>query len=347
MAIPFLTLAVGTQTAPQMEVTDFSSFTIDNNLDDGCTIQFDTRGYSSAAPFIDELMSDIWLYRGSNLFQRFRVASVEQSWDENGNDTVAVSGVCYRRLLQARHLPDDVTYAGVSQGAIVWDMIDRTQSEISGDLGITLGTTGPVVMRDAFYLKGQNIFDAITEYTKLADGIEWDIDENLELQIRQIATPPYTLHPQPIILGVNARRMSRPSSADRFANVAFVTGNTQTTTTVMAEAAGLSTDGRGRWETTSSINTANTQQQLIDLADGLVQTFMSPQSVWKVDMDPIRYFGDSEYQIGDYVTVVQPRSVVYTTGDPAPTFTGQVITRSITEQASGEISVSLSVIEVA
>ena len=342
----YWTIAVGTTSAPQVGVNDYTSWTLDNNLDDGCTFSFDIRGNSTAGTYISELATDIWLYRGSAISQRFRVAAVEQSWDADGGDVATVRGICYRRMLQARHVLTPVTYTGVDQGTIVQNLITATQVATNGNLGITYGTVVTGTNRTRTYETGQNIYDAISELTKVQNGIEWDIDPSLVLQVKQIASPPYTFHPQPVMLGVNARTMSRPSAADKFANVAIVSGDSQETTPVISSATGLGSDPRGRWETTAAITSAKTQTQLTQLGNGLVETFQSPASTWRIEMEPTRYFYDSEYQTGDYIKIVQPRSTIYPIGTPAPVIDAQVIARSVTGTGDGQITVTISAIEV-
>lgn len=345
MAVVPFTLAVGPATGsrPVQEVTDFLSWTLDNNLDDGCSISFSTRGDSVAAALIDELASDVWLYRGSVLVQRFRVTQVEQAWDADGNDEVAVVGTCYRRLLRKAHVRSELVYTGVAQDQIIWNLVQHAQAAVGGNLGITAGSLTSGILRDRIYPVGTNIFTAIVEFTQIDLGVEWNVTSTLGLDVRDRLTLP--LQTMPVQLGVTARRLIRPSAAEQFANAAIAIGNPENTDAVIAEDAGLPTDSRGRWERFVSV-TADTQQEVQDLADGLIEQAVSPLSTWTIEMEPDRYFLDAEYEIGEQVTIIQPRSTVYAIGTPAPRINAQVISRSITQTADGELSVVLTTIEV-
>lgn len=343
---PF-TLAVGDSSSsrPSQEVTSYESWTVDNNLDDGCSISFTCRGDSTAAQLIDELVTDIWLYRDGSLQQRFRVTSVNQQWGPDGEDDVTVSGTCYRRLLKKSHVRTPLTFTNTSQGTIVWDLIQHAQAATGGNLGLTLGSAGPVVLRDRTYDVGQNIFDAITELTKIDNGITWNVNADLEVYVYPI-TGTGVVWGSPAQLGVTTRSMSRPSSASKFANAGIVSGDSQATTPIVVQTAGINADPRGRWERFVSSSNAKTQAQLTELADGLLEESISPVTTWELQMEPSRYFYDSEYETGDEITIVVPRSTVFAIGTPAPRVQALVISRSVSQNAAGEVTVRVSAIEL-
>lgn len=341
--VPF-TVAIGPATGsrPIQEVTDFVSWTLDNNLDDGCSLSFSTRGDSVAARLIDELATDVWLYEDSTLVQRFRITSVEQEWGPDGLDEARINSACYRRLLKKSHVRSELEYAGVAQDQIVWALVQHAQAATGGNLGITVGSLTSATLRDRIYPQGVNIFDSIAEFTQIEDGIEWNVDASLGLVVRDRLSLPLRI--TPIQLGVTARRMVRPSSAEQFANAAIAIGNPENTSAVIAEDGGLASDPRGRWERFVSV-TADTQQEVTDLANGLIEQSVSPLSTWTVDMEPDRYFSDAQYEIGELVTIVQPRSTVYPIGVAAPTIRAQVISRSITQTANGDVTVTITAVE--
>jgi hypothetical protein len=341
MTIPLFSVAVGPSSGsvPTMLLTDWDRWTLDNNLDDGCSLQFSLLGGTYPASFISELETDVWLFRDSTLYQRFRVIAAQEDWDADLDAVLTVNATCYRRMLKSRHVRSALTYTGTSQGTIVWNLIQHAQAATNGNLGITLGAAGPVVNRDRSYLIGQNIFDAIVEMTQIANGLTWNITPTLQLVVSQPALYPAVA--MPIELGVNARRMSRPSSADKFGNVSIVSGDSQTTTPSILEAPGLPTDPRGRWERVTALSAVKEQAQLVELGNGLLEQSISPVSVWRIEMEPRRFFTDSEYQLGDLVTIVQP--VAAGTG---PRFSGQVISRNISQDADGNTTVVINAVEL-
>jgi len=74
------------------------------------------------------------------------------------------------------------TSYGLSQEEVVWDLIDRSQAETGGDLGLTQGThTGGSHLRRAWYCVEDGLFisDVLDEYAALSDGIDWAITPTL------------------------------------------------------------------------------------------------------------------------------------------------------------------------
>lgn len=340
MAPPLFSVGVGPSSSavPRTEVTNFDAWSLDNNLDDGCSFQFTAQAEFDPAD-LAELRSDIWLYRDGVLYQRFRVTNIQQDYGPSYDLNLSVAGACYRRLLKSRHVRSPLTYAGVSQGDIVWDLVQHAQAATNGSLGITLGNAGPVVPRDRSYQPGTNIFDAITELTQIDNGLTWNVTPQRQLVISQPSL--YPVISNPIQIGVTARRMLRPSSAERFANAAVVTGDSMSTTVQIAEAPGLPIDARGRWERFQSLSQVKEQAQLVELADGLVQQSISPVSTWRIEMEPSRFFFDIELQLGDLVTIITPNLA----GSVSP-INGQVLARNISQDADGNTTVIVNVVEL-
>lgn len=340
MAPPLFTIAAGPASGavPMEEITDYDGWSLDNNLDDGCSFQFSSQTEFDPT-YLSELMSDIWLYRDGVLYQRFRVTNIQQDYGPNIDLNLSVSAACYRRLLKSRHVRSTLTYAGVSQGDIVWNLVQHAQAATNGSLGITLGNAGPVVPRDRTYQPGTNIFDAITELTQIDNGLTWNITPQRQLVVSQPSL--YPVIANPIQIGVTARRMLRPSSAERFANAALVTGDSMSTTLQIAEAPGLPIDARGRWERYQSLSQVKEQAQLAELADGLVQQSISPVTTWRIEMEPSRFFFDIELQLGDLVTIITPNLA----GSFTP-LNGQVLSRNISQDGDGNTTVIVNVVEL-
>lgn len=339
-------------TVPTQVLTFFDQWSLDRNIDDGCTFSFSLPGNSIPGVQIIELSTDVWLYQQSTLVDRFRVVEVTQTWDEDGRNTMNVQAVCYRRLLASRHVVSDLTFTATSQGDIVWGLIQHTQAQLNGGLGITLNSSGPAVLRDRQYLTGTNILEAITELTQIENGIAWEIDGALELTVTQPSL--FSLKPQPVVLGTNALTITRPSGAPQFANTAIVTGDSLATTTEVLTAPSLALDSRGRWEKFRGFPQETDQTNLQESALGLLETSISPSIRWSFEIEPSRYFIDSDYQLGDYLLIKQPDSVVPSGSNPTiPSYTyiggvvaAQVLTQSIRLTADGALSVSMTAIQV-
>jgi hypothetical protein len=328
---------------PVQIVNDFEDWRLTNNLDEGCSLQFRARGNSLSASFIQELDTDLFLYRAGVLQQRFRIIYLEQSWEEDGTDTIDVQSVCYRRLLKSRHVNAPLSFVNEPQGNIVWDLIQHTQGLDGGDLGITVGLLDLSVTRTRNYGIGENIFEAIAELTQVEDGIAWDIDADLKLIVRrQYDFPVLSI---PLELGVNAKAMRRPSTAEQFGNVAIVTGDVQATTPVVLGTPGLTADPRGRWERVIALSTEDTQLGLVERAFGALDTALSPPSTWTVDLVPDRYLTDTGVDRGDFISLLEPPSIAYRRG-PSAAVLLQIVDRDITLNADGEFQVSVSGVEI-
>ena len=343
--IPRFTLLIAdTAGATLAEVADFGGWTLTENIDDGCTISFDTRGDSPAGIAIDELASDVLLYQDTTLIQRTRIVGVSQNWGPSGEDDVAVSAVCYRRLLKKAHVRSLLSYTATSQGAIIWDLVQHAQAATGGNLGITLVGTGPAILRDRTYEVGKNVFDAITELTQIINGATWEISPLLGLTVSTPAS--YGTNTMPIELGGIARSMSRPSSAQQFANAVIVSGDSDSTVPYIAASPTIGTDPRGRWEKFAGFGDITVQATLTEHGDGLLEESISPASTWTIECEPEQFFLVGNYTIGEFVTIAQPRSTVYPVGVPVPTITAQILARTISQSADGEVTVSVQAVEV-
>jgi hypothetical protein len=352
MSLPY-TLALGpaSGSVPTQEVTTFSDWSLTRNLDDGCTLSISMMGNSLPGVLMLELETDLFLYRSGVLIDRFRVVTVSNEWGENGEHRLSVGAVCYRRLLAARHVITPLTYVATSQGDIVWGLIQHTQAQTNGSLGITLGSAGPSIPRDRAYPPGQNILEAIVDLSQIDGGLTWDVDANRQLIVSIPSS--YPVRAQPVQMGTNARKLAKPSGSDLFANVALVSGDTQTTVLEVEQAATLPLDPRGRWERFRAFPQEASQTALDEQARGILEETQSPLVVWSFDLVPDRYLTDSDYALGDFVTIVRPATVVPGTPDPTiPYLTvpggsvlTQILTISLRVDADGNLDVSMTAIE--
>lgn len=339
----FLGVGPASLPRPSVVITDFSSWQVTNNLDEGCSISFNSRGVSLGASLIGELETDVWLYRNGQIVQRFRITSLTQEWDFDGNDIIDVQAVCYRRIFQSRHVLSTLTFTGVGQGDIIAGLIAHTQGQPIGDLGITFGALDNSVLRTRIYQPGDNIFEMITDFTRVANGVAWEIDGNLTLTVRPFFD--YPLRSTPIQLGATAQSMSRPSNAEQFANVAIVSGDVEATNIVILGTPGLVSDPRGRWERVVALSGEQNQSALEERAFGTLDTALSPPSTWTVDLVPFRYETDLDLEVGELVALVEPPSIAYRSG-PADAILLQIVDRNLSYTADGDETVTVSGVEI-
>ena len=341
-------VAVGDASAvdPLQEVTSFESVSLSFSLDAGSECSFTVPGQSAAARQISELASDVWLYRDEVLVNRFRVIGVGQVWGPDGDDTVSITAVSYKRLLHSRHVQFGATYTGEGQADIIADLVATTQATAGGDWGVTAGSLdNDGRFRDRTYVPGENIGTILENLSAVIDGPSWDIDGSLELNVRSGRAETFPVQTVPIMLGATARGLSRAAGTGSFANSVFVDGAVGTVP-VRVDAADILVDPRGRWELTAGFPNVNLQDTLDEKADGLVEVLKSPLAQWSCDVEPSRYLTDCYFEPGDLVQVVVPATVAAPIGVPGFSEWGQVMSVSAVFTGDGDLSVSMEVIEV-
>lgn len=348
--VPRITLAVGpwTGSAPTAPVTSFTSATVKDNLVSGPEIAFTAKADSPAALVTDGLTTDVWCYKKGTLFQRGRVLPIAQSWGADGQDDAAITAVGYRRVVEARFIVSGPPrYSQTDQGAILWDLISRTQALTNGSLGITAGsyTTGQV--RDRMEYKiGDSYGTIMGALGDVVNGCWWGIDPALVFNAKLWSA--FTTHAQPIVRGVNANAMSR-TPGPRFANYAGASGSDGVTTPEWRPDAGLAADTRGRWEVFDASHSDVTVQATVgEYAAGLLADRSHPPAAWTIDLDPDDYFeGSSNYTTGQFARLVVPKSAVDPVGPPPIDVGVQITEVSIQFTEDGGTTVTLAAVETA
>jgi len=95
------------------------------------------------------------------------------------NALLEVKALGWFWLLGLRYvgLTTDKSYSSIDSGSIAWDLIDTSQSETYGDLGITQGTIQTSVSRTITYIR-KNIKEAIEELSGANNGFDFEITPN-------------------------------------------------------------------------------------------------------------------------------------------------------------------------
>lgn len=335
---------------PVQEVASFDSVSLGMSFDTGSDLSFAIPGNSPTARLISELASDVWMFTNGAITGRFRIVAIGQSWGPNNEDEVAVSAVCYKRLMSSRLLTPaaNLEYTNTPQADLIADIIDRLQSLEGGDMGID--TAGGVLdsdgrNRDRTFVAGENVGTILENLSGVIDGPWWGIDGHLNLNVLPGRPEAWPERSMPVMLGATARSLSRGAGTGEFANAVFVDGDSDSTTPVMATAAGLSSDPRGRWERAVGFPNVTLQTTLTEKANGLIADFGSPLAQWSCEIEPGRFLTDADYRVGDRVTIVVPETVAAPIGNPGFSTTGQVMSTSLSYSADGALDVSMEVIE--
>lgn len=263
--------------------------------------------------------------------------------------TLARSGTPETAVVAAT--PNEVIFGGVDQGNIIWRLIQHTQGQAGGALGITAGDVVTGVVRDrSEYEAGDNIGQLIDDLTKVIAGPVWNVSPGAsgdrELNVKMPATD-YTFGPNPLHLGGNVRKMSRRTGGGEFANSSFV-NSTQETFPETYDDPDIATDPRGRWEVAVSPSSSVTNQSVLqELAEGEVRDRMDYPATWTIQLNPRRWFGDSFFLPGHFAEIVKPPNLVDKPPSDAVSVVGQVVDVVFTLSAKGEADVTLTAVEVA
>jgi hypothetical protein len=199
---------------------------------------------SAAAVGILEGQTDVWVYRNDALVFRGRVVAGNDVLE--GRDEVAFQVLDYRGLLAARIARTDLTFTAVPQADLAWGLVQHTQGQPGGDLGVTRQVDPPAGReRDRFYDAGQTIGEALDNLGRVQDGFDWDVSPHRVFRVHYPRRGRALT--EPLVLGASLARLERLVDMAGFANAVRVSGGEGTVGTV-AVAADVATDPRGLWE---------------------------------------------------------------------------------------------------
>lgn len=124
------------------------------------------------------------LYRGSDLLYRGLLSHRSIEAGQTGPSTIVVYFTDYVGALGSRFTDIEDIHSNKDSSDIAWALIDDTQSQTNGDLGITRGTNPTTKNRDRTF-RHRNIRDAIIgmSQAKVADGFDFDIDNTLSFNV--------------------------------------------------------------------------------------------------------------------------------------------------------------------
>lgn len=127
---------------------------------------------------LENLLTDIKIKRNGAYLYGVYLVEDPPNFNQN-NSTMQLFCDGYLNLLQDRYVTPPSPFVGVESTTLAWNLIDLTQDQDRGDLGITLGpqqyTTG--VARDRSDYVDQNVKEGIINLTNLQNGnFDFEID---------------------------------------------------------------------------------------------------------------------------------------------------------------------------
>jgi hypothetical protein len=284
---------------------------------------FEIDGTDQAAAAIDELISDLWVLRSpvpnvtAALF-RGRLGNSGDEIDATAHTSTFQAGD-YRAILDARFiLPSDLSILNTDQGQIAWQLIQNTQGQTGGNLGIVQGnglTTG--VLRDrSDYPAGKKIGEALDQLSQVDNGFDYDIrpaadPRDLTLFL-DVYYPARGTDRQAVLrLGDRVVKVQRTVDVSEYANAERGTGAEQTSTgtalnPVLRTAPDLATRPEGRWDGQMADPDLTVQQTIVDKTVRALADSQVIVPAYVLTLKPNDWGGPDDIWLGDpALTVIQ------------------------------------------
>ena len=294
--------------APEFVMSNVQSPNLSFNLKDSCEVSFKLNQNDPIAKEITELLTDLWVFRDSELFFRGRIGASQDQLDADGG-YANFTAYDYRALLGRRHVYDEDQYFWFDEdvAVIAANMLDAIQARPYGNLGITPGTGFPalgVVRQQVEISPGTSIAEALKslEQSKLR-GFDWEVSADLQINMWLKRGTHPTAKPLEYAGGISS--MTRDYQADGFANVVRASGGGIPAPQIVTSDT-LPTDPLGRWEKEVSWPDVETQEIMNDRVEYLLEQENIVPEEYSVEMMPGRWNGPSDFWLGD--PVVMPLS---------------------------------------
>lgn len=117
----------------------------------------------------------VWIYRDETLLWAGEQALRQGMLDDKGDNWATLTCYDWFEQLNTRFTSAEQIYTATDAGAIAWDLIDTTQTETNGDMGMTQGTIETTQNRDRTYYN-QNIAEAIVNLSNVINGFDFEIN---------------------------------------------------------------------------------------------------------------------------------------------------------------------------
>jgi hypothetical protein len=176
-------------------------------LTDACSASWTMDAMEADANYVNEITSDLKVYRNKQIMFRGRIMSSQDTIGEAASNTTATTvggggggassfaatspdahtvdfvATDYRGMLAHRLVPESVTYGTkkypVDQCTIAWELIDYTQHLPGGDWSVKRGTFTSSTTRTYKTTGGTYIDQAIDDMANLNAGFDWEISPNM------------------------------------------------------------------------------------------------------------------------------------------------------------------------
>lgn len=273
---------------------------------------FDVNGASDDAQLIDELVTDLWIYCDGVPLYRGRVGPTQDAWDDTASkETATISTADYRAVLARRELYELNTrsWSVTDQALIAWQMIQQTQGNTAGALGITPGVGSSTGVNRSYNADpGAMVGTEIDKLAAMGNGFEWDITPTATTTLHLDIWHPQRGSDRGVVLvhGDNAKAVSRSIDPGAYANALRMSGGTPpgggTDPTVqLRQAADITSRPEGRWDASYGDTDITLTTPLSAAADGKLTQAQILTPSWIVALPANTWLGPGHIWLGDPV----------------------------------------------
>jgi len=262
------------------------------------------------AASIQELVSDLWVFRNGQPLYRGRVGAASDTADGSAH-TATFSTADYRAVLKRRLLFDADLFSFTSdQSYVAWQYILQTQGRSGGGLGITQGVgqvTG--VSQTTAFLAGTSVGDVVDQISQGPTGFDWDINPvagSTGLTFDVYYPQRGTDRQRVVDFPGRIASFQRTVDPGQFANALRVTGGTPAGAStalapVVVTEAGIATDPAGRFELQYGDTNIVTSATLTSVAQQRLALGQVVTPVWTVTLNADSWGGPGDIWLGDPV----------------------------------------------
>lgn len=253
-----------------------------------------------SAYFFTELATDIVIFRDGIKIARNVVTSTRDIIDEDSH-YIDVTTMDYRGRLAFRRVLTTQTFTAQDDTSIAFQAITNAQAEPNGDMGITLGVVPVGVPLTGSFPAGISVADAINLVANVDDGFDWEIDEELRLNVFRVRG---RVADRILDYGGLLKGVSREFAAAEFANSVRASGDDSIPSVV----AGAGDAVVGRWDRQVGFPQVNNSTLLTGLAIDELNRSVDQSVTFSVRLRQSegiqRWNGLSDIGLGDTIRLV-------------------------------------------
>lgn len=267
-------------------------------------IDWKMDGLDPAAAAVDELATDVLVYRNGEKLLRARAGATGDTLGNDAHD-VDFTALDYRALIARRTVwpGSSAVFTATEQAAIAWELIADTQALTGGDAGVTRGfgrVTG--ISRDRTYEVGKKLGEALDQLARVDGGFDWEIDPELAFNVHYPARgtfKDFVAH-----YGATVSAVKRQVDPSEYANAIRHSGAEGGPTPVTRTVADLATRREGRWEDQVGDTDVTVASTLAEKADWYLSERSVIRPSYTATLAPGVWAGPSTLWLGDTCRLV-------------------------------------------